>query len=280
MTVFTRQDWGAQASKRSLAPVSGMAGFAVHHVGDGRAAPNTAEAAMAVLRNIQNSHLNHPTEDYSDIAYNVAVDQLGNRYVLRGIDRKGGATFGANDTVIACLWIGDSRFTTPTPEAITAIAAWYQEGVAIGALRNGAHIGGHGDYSAGTECPGPALRLLLPTIRMLAGGPTIDDIPLTSLEDHELNQQEKEQLALVAGVLGAPFPRFNRVATMADLMETLFVNFEKANANVAAQTAVNEQILATLRSIDQKLGAGAPGAGPMPTAADLVDAFIERLGRS
>lgn len=284
MALYTRSQWGAAPAKRAAAPVSGMDGFAVHHLGsDNYVAPTTVEGAMAALRAIQSSHLDHPTEDYSDIAYNVAVDQLGNRYVLRGMDRKGGATYGANDHVLACLWIGDSRFAQPTRAALEAIATWYQVGVRDGSLVNGAAIGGHRDWTQ-TSCPGDVLYAMLPTIRALAGGQTIDtDDPLIlnpATEEPDMDANQAAQLKAVADVLAPQWPRIGRAATMADLAEMSFDNFVKLGAAAQAQTATNQQIIALLQSIDARLAGSGPATDVVPTAAELVDAFLERLGRS
>lgn len=271
MAVYSRQQWGARPAERSSPQVWGMTGFAVHHLGtDNLIAPTTVEGAMAMLRAVQAGHLNHPTEDYSDIAYNVAVDQLGNRYVLRGLDRMGGATYGANDHVIACLWIGDSRYVAPTTAALQAIAAWYQEGVATGVLVNGCAIGGHGDWTPGTSCPGPALKAQLPTIRALAGGATIDPTaPLIDGDDDVLTPEQTAQLKAAADVLAPHWNRINRAATLADVAEAIYVNFTTTH-----QT--NQEIIALLRSIDRRLAAGVPSSGGASAAA-VVDEVARRL---
>ena len=205
----------------------------------------------------------------SDIAYNAGVDQLGNDYELRGMQYQGGATYGANDRTKAVLWVGDSNVSVPTEAALQAIARVYQRGVANGHLVNGAVIGGHRDYVA-TACPGTQMYVRLPQIRALAGGTTIPNIdsPLTSDGDDDvLTPDQAKQLEVVANVLAPSFPRFGRTATMADAMETMFVNFTQMHES-------NQQVIALLRSIDAKLSGGTGGGA---SADQVVDALVARL---
>lgn len=280
MAVFSRSQWGAAPPKRASRKDDPGNGMAVHHLGDGLPARTSLESAMATLRSVQQGHLNHATENYSDIAYNMAVDQLGNIYELRGMDVEGGATYGANDTVRAVLWLGDSDVSTPTVAALQAIAAVYQTAVAKGHLINGASIGGHKDWSS-TGCPGERLYRMLPHIRALAGGrDIIIDDPLIlnpASEEPELDANQAAQLKASADVLTPVWERIKRPVTLADIAEMNYDNFVKIGAALAQQQATNAQILATLQSIDAKLGAVSPGPALVPTAADLVEAFIQRL---
>lgn len=262
--------------------MSGADGFAVHHVGSDLVAPTSVGEVMSVLRGIQSYHLNHPTENYSDIAYCVAVDQLGNGYVLRGIDKVGGATYGANDHTIACLWVGDSNVSVPTAAALQGIAGWYQEGLRVGALARGAAVGGHRDWTPDTSCPGDRLYAMLPLIRQLAGGATInpDDplLPGPTTEDDELDANQAAQVKVAADVLSPPWPRLGRSVNLAEIAEMQFDNFTKLNAAMASQTAVNQQILATLQSIDARLHAGGPvGGGGGVTPDQFIDRVVARL---
>lgn len=169
--IYTRADWGAAPPKPpglTPAPAPGVS-LVVHHTGGG-APPATVADAMAMLRGIQASH---QSGEYVDIAYNAAVDDLGNTYTLRGMDMVGGATFGANSTTRAVVWLGGSEVATPSDAALRAIAdLWWVE--AGRNLTADATITGHRDWTA-TACPGQPLYNLLPTIRDYAAGNTPEE---------------------------------------------------------------------------------------------------------
>lgn len=132
---------------------------------------------MAMLRGIQASH---QANGYVDIAYNMAVDQLGNVYECRGLDVIGGATYGANTHTRAVVWMGNSDEAPPSSPACQAIADTYRAGLAAGNLTADATITGHRDWTA-TACPGDSLYGLLPDIRQRALPATEqdDDMSLT-----------------------------------------------------------------------------------------------------
>lgn len=182
MTIYTRSDWGAAPPKPpGLTPADkpGVS-LVVHHTGGG-APPATVDDAMAMLRGIQASHQGG---EYTDIAYNMAADDLGNVYILRGMDMVGGATFGANSTTRAVVWLGGSDTTTPSDAALRAIAdLWRAE--AGRNLTADASITGHRDWTA-TACPGQPLYDLLPTIRAYAAAqPQKEDDMMRSLRTPE-----------------------------------------------------------------------------------------------
>ncbi len=256
--LYQRSDWGGLPSKRQLSSGAPGDGFTVHHVGEGRPALTTVQAAMAVLRGIQIGHLNHPDEDYSDIAYNAAVDQLGNVYVLRGMDRLGGATFGHNDHVRACLWIGDSNVSNPSDAALRALAGVYTDAVSAGHLVNGAAIGGHRDWSA-SACPGDRLYGYLPTIRALAAGQAID------LEGEDMTDEERRMLVAIHGAVATTYAPFGRPANSNDVMHGLGTRLAE----------IEQGITARLTSIEPRVGA--VESGQLPTADEIAAAIIRQL---
>jgi hypothetical protein len=115
---------------------------------------------MAMLRGIQASH---QSGEYVDIAYNMAADQFGNLYVLRGMEYLGAATFGANAHTRALVWLGDSDTDRPTDTALYAIGEFYRAELGRNLLPT-ANVTGHRDWTA-TACPGEALYSLLDTVR-------------------------------------------------------------------------------------------------------------------
>lgn len=167
MTVYGRDDWSAAPpNPPGLTPADGPGlSLVVHHTGGG-APPATVDDAMAMLRGIQASH---QAQGYVDIAYNMAVDDLGNLYVLRGMTVYGGATYGANSTTRAVVWLGGSDVQLPSSASLDAIAGLYRGEVGR-TLTADATITGHRDWTA-TACPGDPLYDLLPEIRSRATGP-------------------------------------------------------------------------------------------------------------
>ncbi len=258
MTFYARSDWGALPPKRPSGTVAPADGYAVHHVGDGRAAPTSVDAAMAVLRGIQIGHLNHPDEDYSDIAYNMAVDQLGNIYALRGMDRLGGATFGHNDHVRACLWIGDSNVSNPTDAALRALAKVYADAVDAGHLVNGASIGGHRDWSS-SACPGDRLYAYLPTIRALAAGQAVNP------SEDDMTDEERRMLVAIHGAVASTYAPFGRPANSNDVMHGIGTRLAEIEQSMSARLA----------SIEQRVGA--VEAGEIPTAEQIAAAIINHF---
>ena len=256
MATYSRADWGALPPE-SRYPAAPGDGFAVHHVGDGNPAPTTVASVGAVLRSIQVGHLNHPTENYVDIAYNMAVDQAGNIYVLRGMDVLGGATFGHNSHVRACLWVGDSNISNPTPEALRSISRVYTDAVDAGHLTNGAAIGGHRDWSA-SGCPGDRLYSYLPTIRALAAGQTPD------LGGDDLTDEERALLVAVHGAVASTYAPFGRPANSNDVVAIFGARLHEMETNLHQR----------LVALEQKVGGG---TSAMPTAEDIAAAIIRQL---
>lgn len=160
--IYSRSDWGAAPPKSPLTPGDPADSLVVHHTGGG-AAPSSVDDAMAMLRGIQASH---QAGEYVDIAYNMAVDQFGNAYILRGMDMLGGATYGANTHTRACVWLGNSDVETPSDAALRAIASLYRSEVGRN-LTVDATITGHRDWTA-TGCPGDTLYGLLDVVRRYA----------------------------------------------------------------------------------------------------------------
>ena len=132
---------------------------------------------MAMLRGIQASHL---AGEYSDIAYNMAVDQFGNLYVLRGMEHVGGATYGANAHTRAVVWLGSSDVERPSDAALRAIGDLWRSERGVN-LTADASLTGHRDWTS-TACPGEVLYGLLDTVR---NGVVVADVPPPSVDEEE-----------------------------------------------------------------------------------------------
>lgn len=115
---------------------------------------------VALVKRIRVAHLNHPTENYSDIAYNLVVCRHGEVFEGRGKLKRSGAngTQALNVAHYAILaLLGPKGDSVPTPEMIVGLKD------AITYMRShgaGKEIKGHKDGHP-TQCPGPALYALV-----------------------------------------------------------------------------------------------------------------------
>lgn len=166
---FSRGDWGAAPPKRAGTPwPAGEPGsLTVHWVGDPLPLITDRRVPYGdVMRTIQRYHLNHPTEDYIDIAYNMAIDRYGNVYEGRGRNVRSGAngTSTANRVSAAVVLLtgpGDLNYTPAMLSALKVMAAGY----------HGLHV--HKDWvGRGTVCPGPQITAAVRKITPGAAVPT------------------------------------------------------------------------------------------------------------
>jgi N-acetylmuramoyl-L-alanine amidase len=104
---ITRAHWGALPAKAPYSAFTARRGIVVHH--GASATPATRDGSTATVRSYQRTHLNHPTEPYIDIAYNVLVSQQGDVYEGRGFENRGGAngTSEANAEYLSVCFIGN-----------------------------------------------------------------------------------------------------------------------------------------------------------------------------
>lgn len=156
MRFITRAQMGWPASAARTQPFPPR-GVKVHYEGDWFAIPPHSKC-VEHWTDIREMHLANKEENYSDVAYNLAVCQHG--YVLegRGAGRQTGANgnqeLNRNHYAIVVLIGGD---TVPSPEAVGALKE------AIQYLRDrgaGNEIKGHRDGFA-TSCPGAPLYNLV-----------------------------------------------------------------------------------------------------------------------
>jgi N-acetylmuramoyl-L-alanine amidase-like protein len=155
MSFHKRAEWTktppANANKvvRSL-----LKGVAIHW--NGPAVPNSALTdPRSYLEGVRRFHTN--TNGWSDIAYNLAVDQNGDIWQLRGLGYQSGANGDTkvNDQYLAILCVlGQGQ--KPSPEMVDGVAR------AVRRFRvrypGKKAIVGHRDIRAGgTDCPGDKL---------------------------------------------------------------------------------------------------------------------------
>jgi hypothetical protein len=159
VTITSRAEWGAAKPKRrSMLPPDRLDGVAVHWFGSPVAA-TSHEGCAALLRSVQQGHLNNKKENYSDIAYNHAVCPHGVAYELRGFGVQTGANgFPAANTSHAAVVYMAGKGDKFTPEAKKTLAEVIREWQKQGA---GLDVKPHGHFT-GSECPGPDVRAWLP----------------------------------------------------------------------------------------------------------------------
>lgn len=161
LKLVRRSAWGALPSKRTLAVVASTRGTKVHYLGThldpSFALPGNHRLCDDMVRAIQRSHLNHPTEDYNDIAYNYAVCPHGWAYEGRGLHRMTGANgsreLNQRHYAVVCL-LGSSGLVEPPAAMLGGVLA------VVDHLREygdaGLDILGHRDGHP-TACPGEPL---------------------------------------------------------------------------------------------------------------------------
>ena len=159
VTIIPRAEWGAAKPKsRTLLPPDRLDGVAVHWFGSPVAA-KSHDGCAALLRGVQQGHLNNTKENYSDIAYNHAVCPHGSAYELRGFGVQTGANgFGAANrshaAIVYMAGTGD-KFTEEAKKTLAeVIREWQKQGA-------GLDVKPHGHFT-GSSCPGKDVGDWLP----------------------------------------------------------------------------------------------------------------------
>lgn len=178
---FSRADWGARPANGGPGALtrSRVKGIALHWPAMSRPVRGV-NAVKSALRGWQNYHMN--SNGWSDIAYQVAVDQDGNRYELRGLATQSGANGGTSvneeyGAILLVLAPGEQ----PSNEMVREVRAVIAEHRAL--FPNSRRVVGHGDIRpGGTECPGPIVQRLINIGAFnTANAPDLeDDMPLNN----------------------------------------------------------------------------------------------------
>lgn len=160
MTRYTRTEWGARTARPGpgRADTATVRGIALHW--PALAKPiRGVDNVKAALRSWQSYHMDD--HDWSDIAYQEAIDQDGNVYVLRGLRTQPAANGDAvvNQRYGALLLIlapGEE----PTELMVKALKRRIRRHRAI--FPHSREIVGHDQIRPEpTGCPGPAVRALI-----------------------------------------------------------------------------------------------------------------------
>jgi hypothetical protein len=157
MTVYSRAAWGARPARLGPGPLSAreVVGFVFHWPAMAKPVRGF-KAVAAALRAWQDYHMDD--HGWSDIAYQVAVDQDGNRWILRGLDTQSAANGDEdlNDELGAILLI-----LAPGEEPSDAMIREVRRVVADHRrlFPNSDVLIGHNEVRPeGTACPGPIVQ--------------------------------------------------------------------------------------------------------------------------
>lgn len=163
-------------------------GIAVHWPGSTTVIGSRTQADMAArLEGYRRFHVYG--RGWSDIAYQVGIDQNGRVWDLRGIDRESAANGdqSVNLTYLACLFLlGPGE--TPGPALLQAFADWRRD-KALVKYPTATRVVGHQDIrpTGGTDCPGPITEALIKAGRLTASAaPQEDDMPYSEDQIREL----------------------------------------------------------------------------------------------
>lgn len=180
-TYLPRGAWRARPPKPgpgNLTP-SRVAGVVIHWPGMTKPV-HSYDGVASALRGWQAYHMD--TRDWSDIAYQVAVDQAGRAWTLRGLRTQSGAN---GDTDVNERYGAILLVLAPGEEPTEAMADTVREVVAD--LRelypHCEKILPHGAVRPEpTDCPGPAARAAIARGDFNPGTPQEDDVQDTDIE--------------------------------------------------------------------------------------------------
>lgn len=235
-----RSAWGARAPRSGPGPLepARVEGAVIHWPGTTSSKPITSQAAVAsALRGWQAYHMD--TRGWSDIAYQVAVDQAGRAWTLRGLRTQSGANGNnaANEAYGAILLVlvqGEqpSAAMKATTRAVVAdFRRIYPRGTAIRP-----HSEVRREYTGdGTDCPGTAATAALkrgeltPTTHTANTPPEDNDMPYTEAQLRAMMQAEIEEYMKRFWV--APTGTGTAVRKQLDRIEKALGDVKKAQAS-------------------------------------------------
>lgn len=197
VTYLSRSAWGARPPNGGPGPltVSRVEGAVIHWPGssDPDGIHTMAEVASA-LRGWQAYHMDN--RGWSDIAYQVAVDQAGRAWELRGLRTQSGANgnedlnerFGAILLVLVAGEQPSAAMKATTRGVVADFRNIFPRGTAIkphSEVRPG-----------GTDCPGPAARAAIDRGDFTPTTTTevldMDEVRLRAIIADELNKQDRD----------------------------------------------------------------------------------------
>lgn len=156
--IMSRSRWTGTKSRAVAAKGDQIIGVALHYPGSPGTIGEESDAEVAArLEGYRRTHVN--VNGWKDIAYNVAVDQRGTLWTLRGVSRQSGAngTTAANRSRGAILMlIGNTE--TPSQKMIDAVL--YAARLWDVRYSGVKYLNPHSKFVS-TACPGAKVRRLL-----------------------------------------------------------------------------------------------------------------------
>lgn len=152
---YLREDWDTQGVGEKVHPFeTTVKGVYLHHPAAGNATlgDESVEQTMARLRRYRSQHVDG--QGWFDIGYQVAFDQRGYSYQLRGADMESGANGGSdsnNEATAFLLLLGENE--KPSSKMIKAVNGFLAQQKDV--FPESEFIRGHQQSpDASTECPG------------------------------------------------------------------------------------------------------------------------------
>lgn len=241
VTYLPRSAWGARAPRSGPGKLtaSRVRGVGIHWPGTKSSKPITSAAAVAsALRGWQDFHMDD--RKWSDIAYQVAIDQAGRAWILRGLATQSGAN-GNNQlneeygAILLVLVQGEEPSAAMLATARGVIADFrrlFPRGTAIvphSAIR-----------PDGTDCPGPAARRAIAAGKLTPGAATPPPPPTPEGDWFDMATPAEIEAAVKAGVLGA-LTEYGR-NLFADERGTADTLVDEARAHRTAELAALDRI--------------------------------------
>lgn len=148
---LTRANWGARPTKYTRLDWARVRHLILHYPGE-LGAFGTDQAAIArAMRRWQDFHID--TRRWTDIAYNVAVDQAGRVWEGRGFDRRDGATSGMGGVSFSVLAILGNNEQPSDAMKAGILRVFAEANRRTPAAARSIH-----SRFVSTSCPGDALR--------------------------------------------------------------------------------------------------------------------------
>lgn len=198
LNYLPRSAWNARPSKGPThLNATGLLGTALHWPGMGNHRLFAQDDVAHALRGWQDYHMD--TRGWSDIAYQVAVDQAGRAWQLRGLTTRSGANGDADanlayGAILLVLGTGETptgALINTTRQVIADFRRLYPKATAIKP-----HSWVRTQYTgAGTDCPGDAARGLIAAgqFEPRTTTPVEDDMPYTEDQLRAMMQAEIEE---------------------------------------------------------------------------------------
>lgn len=165
--IVTREGWGAQPPRGSIATRSSTVATVIHHTTGKTLGKDKYDDWM---RGIQQYHF---SRGWSDIGYNDCVAPDGTIYNARGSSKVGAHCTGHNSNTYGIALLGDSKNGVSQAAKESIYWLWKSRGKG--------QVYGHREMSgANTSCPGDPLQAFVKQLR--AGWHPVEEVPETDYE--------------------------------------------------------------------------------------------------